>query len=90
MGKGANFTAERVAAFKCASGKRQSIYWDGKTPGLGVRVTAGGSKSYIFETRVHGRTMRTTIGDVKTWAIGKAQKEATRLRTLTDKNKNIG
>lgn len=84
MASGANFTAERIARFKCAKGKQQSIFWDGKTPGLGLRVTAAGAKSYIFETRLHGKTLRTTIGDARTWSIGKAQKEATRLKTLTD------
>ena len=84
MSKRENFTAERVATFKCQPGKQQSIYWDGKTPGLGLRVTAAGAKSYIFEAWLHGKSMRTTIGDVRTWTIGKAQAEATRLRTLTD------
>lgn len=84
MAKRENFTADRVAKFQCAAGKKQSIYWDGKTPGLGLRVTASGAKSYIFETRLHGKTLRQTIGDVRTWSIGKAQDEATRLKTLTD------
>lgn len=83
--KKVNFTAERVAGFRCEPGKQQSIYWDGKTPGLGLRVTAAGAKSYIFETRLHGKTLRVTIGDVRTWSIGKAQKEATELKSLTDK-----
>ena len=83
--KKVNFTAERVSGFKCEPGKNQSIYWDGKAPGLGVRVTAGGAKSYIFETRLHGKTLRITIGDIRTWAIGKAQEEATGLKALTDK-----
>lgn len=60
------------------------MYWDGKTPGLGLRVTAAGAKSYIFETRLHGKTVRMTIGDARTWSIAKAQAEATRLKTLTD------
>lgn len=85
MGKWENFTVERVAGFKCEPGKQQSIYWDGKAPGLGLRVTAGGAKSYIFETRLHGRTLRITIGDVRTWTIAKAQSEATDLKSLTDK-----
>lgn len=61
-----NFTAGRVDSFKCATGKKQSIFWDGKTPGLGLRVTAAGAKSYIFETSLNGKTLRITIGDVKT------------------------
>ena len=79
-----NFTAERVAGFKCKPGKQQSIYWDGKTPGLGLRVTAAGSKSYIFETALHGKTIRMTIGDPRNWPLGEAQDEASRLKVMTD------
>ena len=64
--------------------QEQSICWDGKTPGLGLRVTANGAKSYIFESRLHGRTVRLTIGDIRTYKIGDAEKEATRLKRLTD------
>ena len=81
-----NFTAERVAAFKCEAGKQQSIMWDAKTPGLGLRVTAAGARSYIFETRLEGKTIRITIGDVRTWTVGKAQAEATRYKAQTDQD----
>lgn len=84
MAKQENFTAKVVNGFQCKAGKQQSIYWDGKTPGLGLRVTVGGAKSYIFETRVNDTNIRLTIGDVRTWTVGKAQDEATRLKTLTD------
>src|ERR1039458_945552 len=84
MGERENFTAKKVVGYKCGRGKQQSIFWDGKTPGLGLRVTPAGARSYIFETRLHGKTLRRTIGDVRTWTIGKAQSEATRLKTLTD------
>lgn len=85
MGIKPNFTAKLVEGFKCQPGKQQSIYWDGKTPGLGLRVTPAGAKSYIFETTLHGKTLRLTIGDARTWTIGKAQAEATSLKSLTDK-----
>ncbi|MEI7537905.1 MAG: integrase family protein [Comamonadaceae bacterium] len=84
MAKKENFTAERIARFQCEPGKQQSIYWDAKTPGLGLRVTKAGAKSYIFEAWMHGKSLRVTIGDVRTWSIGKAQTEATRLKSLTD------
>ena len=83
-----NFTADRVAGFKCLPGKQQSIYWDGKMPGLGLRVTATGSKSYIFETKLNGKTIRMTIGNSRTWSIGKAQAEAARLKVMTDQGIN--
>lgn len=79
-----NFTSARVEAFKCVEGRQQSIYWDGKTPGLGVRVTAKGAKSYIFETTLNGKTLRMTIGDVRTWTIGQAQAKATAYKAQTD------
>lgn len=81
-----NFTADRVAAFQCEAGKQQSILWDAKTPGLGLRVTAAGARSYIFETRLQGKTLRITIGDVRTWTVAKAQAEATRYKADTDKD----
>jgi integrase len=79
-----NFTASRVAGFECAPGKKQSIYWDGKTPGLGLRVTAAGSKAFIFETSLNNKTIRITIGDPRHWGIGDAQAEASRLKVMTD------
>lgn len=79
-----NFTAARLAGFKCLPGKKQSIYWDGKTPGLGLRVTAAGSKAFIFETSLNNKTIRMTIGDCRTWMIGDAQAEASRLKVMTD------
>lgn len=85
MSRGENFTVDRVASYRCLPGKQQAIYWDGKTPGLGLRVTAAGAKSYIFETKLHGRTLRTTIGDARTWSVKEAQDEATSLKALTDK-----
>ncbi len=79
-----NFTAPMVIGFKCKPNKSQTIYWDGKAPGLGLRVTTAGAKSYIFETSLHGKTIRITIGDPRTWAVAAAQGEATRLKAMTD------
>jgi integrase len=79
-----NFTHERVKALQCASGKQQTFYWDAKTPGLGVRVTANSAKSFIFETRVHGKTRRITIGSTLTWTLGGAQAKATEWKVLAD------
>ena len=80
----ANFTVGRIAQFQCKAGKQQSLFWDGKTPGLGLRVTGTGARAFIFESRLHGKTIRLTIGDVRTWPVGMAQAEATRLKVLTD------
>jgi integrase len=80
-----NFTAEVIATYQCKAGKSQSIYWDAKTTGLGLRVTSAGAKSYIFETSLNNKTIRITIGDVRTYSIKAAQVEATNLKAMTDK-----
>lgn len=79
-----NFTAGRVNEFKCAEGKTQSIFWDGKTPGLGVRVTAGGAKSYVFESSLNGKTIRITIGNTKTYSVAEAQQVAVAYKMQTN------
>lgn len=79
-----SFTAKRVQSFQCEPGKGQSICWDAKTPGLAVRATANGARSYVFESRLFGKTLRLTIGSVEAWPLGQAQVEAARLRTLVD------
>lgn len=83
-----NFTAARIDGFQCESGKQQSIYWDAKTPGFGLRVTAAGARAYIFESRLFGKTIRVTIGDARAWDLGRARTEASRLRTLIDDGKD--
>lgn len=80
-----NFTAEVIATYQCKAGKSQSIYWDAKTTGLGLRVTSTGAKSYIFETSLNNKTIRITIGDIRTYSIKAAQVEATNLKAMTDK-----
>lgn len=80
-----NFTEPMVKGFKCAPGKNQSIFWDGKQPGLGVRATAGGSRSYIFETSLNGKTLRITIGDDESWPLKEAQAKAAEYKVDTDK-----
>lgn len=79
-----NFTADRVASFKCKSGSKQTFFWDGKIPGLGLRVTSNEAKSYIFQAELHGKTVRITIGSIQAWPLGKAQTEAARLKVLID------
>ncbi len=77
-------TVARVENLACEPGKTQSIYWDSKSPGLGLRVTAAGARAYIFESRLFSKTIRLTIGDVRSWELGKARTEAARLKTLID------
>lgn len=79
-----NFTASRIGAYCCDSGRSQSFLWDSKTPGLGLRATSSGAKSYIFQAKFHGSSIRVTIGDPQSWTIDQAQERARSLQILID------
>jgi integrase len=80
-----SFTAGRVDGYKCEDGKAQTFLWDAKTPGLALRATKAGAKSYIFQGKLHGSTIRITIGDPRSWTIDQAQARARDLQTQIDK-----
>lgn len=90
-------TAGRVREFACEPDKPQSFLWDTEALGLAVRATPSGAKSYIFQGKLNGKTIRITIGDVATWNIEGitkddqdrvitygAREEARRLQALID------
>ncbi|AEB85509.1 tyrosine-type recombinase/integrase [Alicycliphilus denitrificans] len=77
-------TAARVESFACPPGKSQSFLWDTVAPALAVRATPTGRKTYTFESRLQGKTLRLSIGDVRAWTLAAAQAEATRLTLLVD------
>ena len=79
-----NLTAGRIAGFECPKDKLQAFLWCDDPQGLAVRATASGAKSFIFQSKVKGQSMRVTIGNVNVWSIGAAQKEARRLQTVID------
>lgn len=78
------FTAGRVADFTCEMGKSQAFMWSAAATGLGLRATPRGDKSYFFQSKLNGRSMRITIGSPDTWTIDAAQAEARRLQSIID------
>lgn len=77
-------TAGRVASFVCPSGKSQAFLWDSDAPALALRVTPTGRRTYVFEARLSGATIRVNIGTATDWPIEKARGEAQRLKMLVD------
>lgn len=57
----------------------QLIIRDTELKGFGLRVTAGGSKSFILEKRIKGRVRRLTIGRYPGITAEQARKEAQKL-----------
>ncbi len=95
----AQLTPDRIRRCACPRGKSQSFLWDTKAPRLAVRVTHAGAKTFVFEKKLNGHTVRVSIGDAQAWPLnsvwhGKgddrreiqrgAREEANRLEALID------
>lgn len=77
-------TSGRVASFTCPDGKAQAFLWDTDTPSMALRATPTGRKTYVFESRLNGATLRINIGTAAEWPIEKARIETQRLKMLVD------
>ena len=79
-----NLTAGSIERLTCPIGKQQAFMRDSEAPGLRVRITSAGAKSFVYEAKLNRQTIRRTIGDVKVWSIEQARAEARRLAVLLD------
>ena len=79
-----NLTVGAIERLTCPAGKQQAFMRDSEAPGLRVRVTAAGAKSFVYEGKLNRQTIRRTIGDVKLWSIEQARTEARRLAVVLD------
>lgn len=77
-------TAGRVESFACPAGKSQAFLWDTEAPSLVLRATPTGRKTYAFEGRLNGATIRVNIGTAADWSLGDARKRAAELKQLVD------
>ena len=59
--------------------KGYQLYWDSELRNFGLRVTAGGSKSYFIQRRIAGRERRITLGGSDVYNPEVARKEARKL-----------
>lgn len=78
-------TSGAIERLSCRTdAKAQAFLRDTKAPGLRVRVTNTGAKSFVFEAKLNRKTIRRTIGDVKSWSIEQARAEARKLAVMLD------
>jgi integrase len=68
-------TARSVESAKAINGQRTDVF-DTAVPGLALRVSPSGSKSWAVLYRNRGRLRRLTIGDAKTIGLADAREEA--------------
>src|SRR5690242_3963868 len=88
LAKAHDITAGAIERLQCPSDKAQVFLRDSKSPSLRVRATPPstknpeGVKAFVFEAKLNRQTIRTTIGDVRSWTIEAARAEANRLRVV--------
>ena len=78
-------TAGRVQTFTCPKGKKQAFLRDSEVPSLALRVTANGSRAYVFERKLNRRTIQMVIGSPTNWTIEEARARARKLAVLVDR-----
>ncbi len=83
------FNLTDTEARKALSPRRgQRIMWDKTTKGFGLRITAGGAKSFILDYRFTGRQYRITIGSFPDWKVSAAREAAKDMKQDVDKGVN--
>ena len=88
LSRAIELTAGAIDRLSCPSDKTQAFLRDSKAPGLRVRVTSTGTKSFVFEGKLNRKTVRRTIGGVRSWTIEEARVEANRLRVTLDRGED--
>jgi hypothetical protein len=66
-------TMDRIRNLACPAGKRDRLVFDDEQRGLGVRVTAGGSKSYLVQFTFEGQKRRVPLGSCSAIALADAR-----------------
>ena len=64
---------------KLVAGEKEAVYWDRELPGFGVRVYPSGSKVYLVQTRVGGKSKRIAVGRHSVISPDQARRKAARM-----------
>lgn len=65
-------------------GRSDIKIYDDRVKGFGVRITAHGSRSFMFNYFANGRERRMTIGQHPAWSVAAARDRAAVLRRMVD------
>jgi integrase len=72
-------TQASIERLALPAGKREAIIFDDDVPGFGLRLRAGGSRTFIVQYALGGRQRRMTIGTPKILDAAKARQTARNL-----------
>src|SRR5262245_41053254 len=73
------FTQTKLEALHHCGGGAEYIY-DQEKPGLAVRLTAGGARTFVFVGRLYGKVTRFTLGRVEMLPLNRARSAIDKIR----------
>lgn len=82
-------TAIALSTFQCPNDRGQAFLWDAEEKGLGVRVTPRGQRAFVYQRRMHGKTVRITIGRANEISIADARAKVRELRIRFDREVDL-
>ena len=68
-----------VRGLQLPDGKTDHLYWDDDIPGLGVRLRAGGSRSWVFQYSIGKKHRRMSLGSVSRESFRIIREQAAKL-----------
>jgi integrase len=71
--KAVKLTQRRIETLECPAGKKDLLAFDEEQRGLGVRVTAGGGKSYLAQYTFGGQKRRIPLGSCSAISLAAAR-----------------
>jgi integrase len=69
-------TTQSIAKLAVPPGKSEAIFFDDELPGFGIRVRAGGSRTWIVQYQIGRQQRRASLGKVAGFAPDKARSAA--------------
>jgi Arm DNA-binding domain len=66
-------TQRRIECLECPTNRKDMLVFDDEQRGLGVRVTAGGGKSYLVQYRRAGQKRRVPLGSCSAISLASAR-----------------
>jgi integrase len=69
-------TSKTVAGLQLAEGEKDRIIFDDACPGFGIRLREGGSRKWVIQYKLGGRTNRLALGHVSAMKLEKARELA--------------
>ncbi|HET7384014.1 MAG TPA: Arm DNA-binding domain-containing protein, partial [Pseudolabrys sp.] len=75
-------TQATVATIKLPSNRSETIVFDDDLPGFGLRIRAGGARTWIFQFKLGAQHRRITLGNAAALTVTQARKTATELHAM--------